>query len=113
MISNCFQIILNHYQAIQTTFQPLCQNVFSDVVCCEEMSVGLMKFLLCFIPTFFLQNFVSIFVAVNTTSTDRPDGNEHHVSSQQETNAGKHGEFLLYTYLHIVLAYVQNTYVLV
>ena len=77
------------------------------------MSVGLMKFLLCFIPTFFPLNFVSIFLSVNTTSTDRPDGNEHHVSSQQETNAGKHGEFLLYTYLHIVLAYVQNTYVLV
>ena len=44
---------------------------------------------------FFLLNFVSIFVAAGTSSTDGADGNEHPVSSQQETNAGKHGEFLL------------------
>ena len=68
-------------------------------MCCEEISDGLIQFLLCLIPTFFLLNFVSIFVAVNTTSTDRPDGNGHPVSSQQGTNVGKHGEFLLRIYI--------------
>ena len=34
---------------------------------------------------FFLLNFVSIFVAASASSTDGADGNEHSVSSQQET----------------------------
>ena len=63
------------------------------------MPVGLMKFLLCFIPTFFLLNCVSFFVAANTRRTDRPDDTENSDSSQQETNTGKHGEFLLRDYI--------------
>ena len=59
----------------------------------------LMKFLLCFFPTFFLLNFVSFFVATNTRRTDRTDGTEHSDSPQQEKNAGKHREFLLRDYI--------------
>ena len=52
-----------------------------------------MKFLLCFILTFFLLHFVSFFVAAKKR-TDRTDGTEHSDSPQQKTNAGKHGELI-------------------